>query len=83
MNFHLQGKHDPYLAGGGYHEIKTGGLLKVHARLLSKVLMVSMQVSGTHFTTSLKMEKSSLFKEERKQFFWTTVQKRRHYTLIH
>jgi hypothetical protein len=22
---------DPYLAGGGYHEIKTGGLLKVHA----------------------------------------------------
>jgi len=22
---------DPYLSGGGYHEIKTGGLLKVHA----------------------------------------------------
>lgn len=22
---------DPYLEGGGYHEIKTGGLLKVHA----------------------------------------------------
>ncbi len=22
---------DPYLAGGGYHEIKSGGLLKVHA----------------------------------------------------
>ena len=22
---------DPYLSGGGYHEIKTGGFLKVHA----------------------------------------------------
>ena len=22
---------DPYLSGGGYHEIKTGGLLKIHA----------------------------------------------------
>ena len=22
---------DPYLSGGGYHEIKNGGVLKVHA----------------------------------------------------